>query len=324
MAPTVSINLCCYNSEPFLEETLQSVFAQTFTDWELVVVNDGSTDGTERIIQAHQAAGRPIVYHAQANAGLGAARNKAIELSQGEFIAIIDHDDLWTPLKLERQMALFAGRPQVGLVYTNAAVRYPDGRLRPYTELARVTLHRGQMLLPLVLNDFIVCSSILLRRQTLDEVGWLNPAFVQAEEYDLLLRVAERHEFDYTPEPLTIYRLHSGNSSWNLPRLRQESAQIVGALLARQPSLVPALGPNLTRLRRTGLSCSPGRAALLRGDLASARQWYQGWLELLGDVPRLLVVYSLAFFPSAWIDTILTNWGKMRKSNLLRPRHLGL
>ncbi|MEO8035126.1 MAG: glycosyltransferase family A protein [Acidobacteriota bacterium] len=97
MPPLVSVNLCCYNSERFLEETLQSIFTQTFADWELVVINDGSEDSTDAIIRRHQESGRRIVYHPQANAGLGASRNKAIELSQGKYIALICGDDAWYP-----------------------------------------------------------------------------------------------------------------------------------------------------------------------------------------------------------------------------------
>src|SRR5438874_5550918 len=107
MNPTVSITLCCFNSERFLAETLRSIIDQTYKDWELVIINDGSTDSTESIIQTFIDRKWPIVYHSQQNAGLGRSRNKAVELSRGEFIALIDHDDLWEPEKLARQIPLF-------------------------------------------------------------------------------------------------------------------------------------------------------------------------------------------------------------------------
>ncbi len=107
MPPKVSINLCCYNGEKYLEETLQSIFLQKYKNWELVVVNDGSTDSTERIIRRHEAAGLPIVYHYQKNAGLGSARNKALQLSSGSYIALIDQDDIWLPEKPEKQVRDF-------------------------------------------------------------------------------------------------------------------------------------------------------------------------------------------------------------------------
>src|SRR2546421_314712 len=121
MPPKVSITLCCYNSERYLDETLQSITAQTYKDWELVVINDGSRDATEDIVRRYMDAGWPIVYQYQENRGLSASRNKSIELSSGEFIAMIDHDDLWSPEKLEKQVPLFED-PKVGVVYTQTVV----------------------------------------------------------------------------------------------------------------------------------------------------------------------------------------------------------
>ena len=128
MPPKVSINLCCYNGEKYLEETLQSIFLQTYTDWELVVVNDGSTDSTERIIKSHKAAGKPIVYHYQENAGLGSARNKALQLSSGSYIALIDQDDIWLSEKLEKQVRAFEVDRLLGLVYSDTYYIDQDGK----------------------------------------------------------------------------------------------------------------------------------------------------------------------------------------------------
>src|ERR671930_69372 len=117
MPHKVSINLCCYNGEKYLEETLQSIFHQTYKDWELVVVDDGSIDTTERIIKSHMAAGKLIMYHYQENAGLGSARNKALQLSRGSYIALIDQDDIWLPEKLEKQVRAFELDRALGRVY---------------------------------------------------------------------------------------------------------------------------------------------------------------------------------------------------------------
>ena len=106
MAPLVSINLCCYNSEKYLRETLDSIVNQTYKDWELVIINDGSTDATELIIQEYQARSYPIVYHYQKNNGLSKSRNKALQLSKGKYIAFIDHDDIWIAEKLQKQILL--------------------------------------------------------------------------------------------------------------------------------------------------------------------------------------------------------------------------
>ena len=311
MAPTVSINLCCYNSEKFLEATLQSIFAQTYKDWELVIINDGSKDSTEQIIQKHIAAGWPIVYHLQANAGLSRARNKAIELSHGEFVALIDHDDLWAPTKLEKQMALFAGRPQVGLTFTDALNLYPNGVTDLYS--AHLAPYRGSVLAPLLLGDFIVCSTIVVRQAALAEVGVFNPNFKQAEEYDLMLRVAERYEFDYVDEPLATYRYHERNSSTNVAEMQGEVVRIIRQTLQRAPQLSQELGPMLIRVKLRGLYCTQGQAYLFQGRWGDALKWHGGWGRLLAVLPKTSVLLLLSFLPPNFV-VALTH----RRRTLLR------
>ena len=89
-----SVMICCYNSEKYLSETIESVINQTYTNWEIVVINDGSSDDTEEIILNYKRKGIPIIYHKQENMGFAAARNKAVELAKSKWIAIIDHDDI--------------------------------------------------------------------------------------------------------------------------------------------------------------------------------------------------------------------------------------
>ena len=104
MTPLVSINLCCYNGARHLRETLDSIIAQTFKDWELVFINDGSTDATGSIIEDYIRRGHPIIYRSRENRGLGYSRNEAIRCSQGQYLAFVDADDLWMPEKLEKQI----------------------------------------------------------------------------------------------------------------------------------------------------------------------------------------------------------------------------
>ncbi len=117
--PKVSINLCCYNSEKNLRETLESIVKQTYKDWELIIINDGSSDSTESIIYEYVNQGFPITYHYQENKGLGYSRNEALSRSQGEYIAFIDHDDIWVAGKLNRQVAFLDQNPEVDFLYSN-------------------------------------------------------------------------------------------------------------------------------------------------------------------------------------------------------------
>lgn len=316
MTPAVSVTLCCYNSERYLEETLQSIFAQTYTDWELVIINDGSTDSTAQIIQRHLAEGRRIVYHSEANAGLGAARNKAIELSQGEFIALVDHDDLWHPEKLERQLKLVTGRPEVGVVYSETGVLVSNDHTNAPS--LRRTCYRGRVLMPLVLGNFIPCSSIVIRRSAIDAVGRFNPAFIQVEEYDLMIRLAERYEFDYVSEPLSTFRFHSQNLSWDGARLQSEMMTLMQRVLERNPQLPRHLGRLVMRVKRAGLSCTLGQALLLQGRIRAAHRWFGDWSSLVMALPRGAALYVLSFLPPSTIVALIGWWYRLRKWKIVR------
>lgn len=225
--PKISVNLCCYNSERYLEETLQSIFSQTYTDWELVIVNDGSTDATERIIRKHQSDGRPIVYHYQSNAGLGKARNKALELSRGKYVALIDHDDVWMQGKLEAQVRLLESDPQLGLVYCDGYAVDAQGRdLALYSN--KYYPARGYIFDELAQGCFIRPVAAVVSRSVLEKVGGF-PDFRMAEEYDLFLRIAFEYPIGYIDAPLYKYRFHEQNLS-----LRGRDAMILETITIRQ------------------------------------------------------------------------------------------
>lgn len=304
MTPTVSINLCCYNSERFLEETLQSIFSQTYNAWELVVINDGSTDSTEQIIQKHMTERWPIVYHYQSNLGLGRSRNKALELSQGEFVAIIDHDDLWMPDKLEKQMTLFVDRPNVGLVYSEGII-FSNNSSELCSRLWKCRYYRGRVLVQLALKCFVLCSSIVARRCIIDEVGWFNHEYNQVEEYDLLLRIAEKYHFDYIEEPLVRRRIHENNATRDTMGWQSEFVHVSRHMFKRVPSLANELGANVLRLRLKGFSCEVGQADLLRCDWRAARAWYGGWDAILKALPRVVILYMLSLLSPSQITNVI-------------------
>ncbi len=212
MPPRVSVNVCCYNAQRYLEPTLHSIFAQTFTDWELVIVNDGSTDGTDAIIRRHVEAGRPIVYHVQPNTGLSASRNEALRRSSGQLIAFLDHDDLWEPTKLEKQVPLFDRSPRVGVVYADCVNFAEDGF--SYRQFEKHPPHRGMVFDALLRDYFPNLQTVIVRRAAFDDLAhWFDPRLGLVEEADLLLRLAQHWAFDYVDEPLARWRLHAVSSS---------------------------------------------------------------------------------------------------------------
>jgi len=210
MKPVVSINLCCYNSERYLEETLQSIVSQTYKNWELVIVNDGSTDRTEAIIFEFRDRGHPIVYHYQENRGIAFSRNKAISLSQGEYIAFIDHDDIWLPEMLERQLAAFDD--ETILVYGNFLTRDMTSGKEYMSFDPDTEFFSGRVAAYIVKKNFILIETALVRAKSLRSLGELfDPHLRMADDIDFLFRLSLTGNFKYTRDISMIYRMHPEN-----------------------------------------------------------------------------------------------------------------
>lgn len=283
MAPRVSVNICCYNSERFLEETLQSVFSQTYTDWELVIVDDGSTDATGEIIGRHVAEGRQIVHLAQVNAGLSASRNRALRQSSGEFVAFLDHDDLWEPQKLERQIPLFDRRASVGVVYSDCLNFGEDGV--SYRHFERYPPTSGMAFGSLLRNYFLNLQTVVVRRAAIDQLPeWFDEELELAEEADLFLRIAHTWELDYVDEPLARWRLHAASLS---QRRRERFPAELERVVEKQEALDPAFMHEYAEDARAFRD----QIVRLRARIAWDRGRYLEALRLLG--PNLAASVSI-------------------------------
>jgi glycosyltransferase involved in cell wall biosynthesis len=198
----VTVVTAAYNAEPFLEQAILSVLAQTYADYEYVIVDDGSSDATPDIIDRYAGRLRCI---RQANAGEGLARNRGFEVAEGEFVAVIDADDLWAADKLERQVAAMETRPDAGLCYTNALSIRADGFVispRMVPEHPPLTC-----LMALTGRNPIVTSSVLFRRTYLESRPYLNLHVAEDHHVNLkvLWRSGERSVF--IDKPLVSYRI---------------------------------------------------------------------------------------------------------------------
>jgi glycosyltransferase involved in cell wall biosynthesis len=202
-SPRVSVVIPLYNAKDVIRKTIESVLAQTWTDREIVVVDDGSSDGSGDIVRSF---GAQVRYVRQANGGVARARNRGIAESQGRYLALLDHDDLWHPQKLERQVALLDSRPDVGMVITDVAHIDREGKpmgivgsgYNPAETFARLFV-RGYVPTP---------SAALIRRSVLEAVGGFDERFNSAgmDDHELWTRIAARYEIANIPEPLTYHR----------------------------------------------------------------------------------------------------------------------
>ncbi len=209
--PKVSVIIPAYNCEKFIHQTITSALNQTFKDIEVLIVDNGSTDGTAEIIKSIKDS--RVHYFWQENRGVSSARNTAIKNSNAEFIALLDHDDLWMPDKLEKQLRLFEENPNLGLVFSDT-IYFEDSRGDLYSSFSLIKPYRGNVFRQLLRENFILVATVLIRKDALLSLEeWFCENMGMVEDYDLFLRLAYRYEFDYIDEPLAKYRLHSRQSS---------------------------------------------------------------------------------------------------------------
>ncbi len=245
MFPKVSINICCYNSQRFIRETLKSVLAQSYTDFEIVIIDDGSIDNTKNIIESFS--DPRIRYFYQENQGLSASRNKAVALSKGQFIALLDHDDIWEPDKLRLQIKLLDSDVEIGVVFSDGYA-INENRKRLYRFSKNSKPYRGRVESYLFKTNWIVCSTLVIRRELLLREQF-SLLYRIVEEYDLLLRLSLITKFDYAQEPLTMYRVHNLNCSRDIETLFKEEINCLENILPRlnNEKLKPVVLDHLSR-----------------------------------------------------------------------------
>ena len=206
MAPNVSVCIPTYNRKDYLKETLESVFAQTYEDYEIVIVDDGSTDGTEEMIQHINF---PIRYYWQENTGDAAARNKLIELAQAKYITFIDSDDLLMPNALERMMEVMTREKDDVVVYGQYLRIDQNGNV--YGKCKR-KLRSGSVTRHLFQDIFIHSSGSIFPRRVFKDTAF-DISLKVCSDYDLWLRLSLKYRFIALTNPTFKRRRHSANLS---------------------------------------------------------------------------------------------------------------
>lgn len=211
--PRVSVIIPVYNSEKTIGDALDSIAAQTYTGYEVIVVNDGSTDQSEGVIKKYMRPPLDVTYVEQANKGPAAARNAGLRIARGEFIAFLDADDLWDKDKLATAVEAMDANPRVKLVFTDMRHMVNDSLVhssylheRGYRHLAG-----GHIYDNLLKGNFIFTPTVVLRRDVLNETGHFDEQLPIAEDYDLWLRIARRFEILFIDRPLATRRRVGSN-----------------------------------------------------------------------------------------------------------------
>ena len=235
--PKISVVIPVYNGEKTIQETIKSVLSQTFSDFELIVINDGSQDSTVNRVATIQDTRVKVVSYP--NAGLSATRNRGISLATGEYISFIDADDLWTPDKLEAQFNALQENPQASVAYS-----WTD-HIDECGQFFRSGPHftfNGNVYARLLLIDFVGSgSNPLIRTQAFAEVGGFDESLPAVEDWDMWLRLAARYQFVAVPSPQIFYRVYVNSMSFNVLGMEESSLRVIDRAVTHAPESVAHL-----------------------------------------------------------------------------------
>src|SRR5262249_5040979 len=238
-AGLVSVIIPAYNDAATVERTISSVLNQTYSNLEVLVVDDGSTDETAVLVQ-RMADDRRIRLLQKTNGGLASARNYGIAHATGELIAPIDADDLWHPGKIKKQVAVMRDRGDpVGLVYCWS--RAIDGQDRVLWDVSPCSL-RGNVYAALIIRNFLPSGAPLIRRRCVEEIGGYDATLPSrgancCEDLKFNLDIAECFDFDLVPEFLFSYRVRAGSMSTDIDAMLRSRNLVIDEVRARHPEL---------------------------------------------------------------------------------------
>jgi len=296
--PVVTVVIPAYNASRYIAQALDSVQAQTFSDYEVIVVNDGSSDrdDLEQVLRSHPL---PIIYLSQENKGVSAARNAAIRIAKGEFYAQLDADDQWTPDYLEVQLRLLLDNPDVALVYPNATI-IADAADEE-REFMQVSPSEGEVNFEsLVRQRCTVMTCVTARMSAIRQAGMFDENLRSCEDFDLWLRIARNvGRIIYHRRKLAIYRRHQGSLSsdrvWMVRHLLAVFEKCAGTfdLTAAEREI---LDQEIIH-HRAMLRLFEGKRALSAGGASAALVHFREANEHLRSSKLVLVIFLLQHLP---------------------------
>jgi glycosyltransferase involved in cell wall biosynthesis len=231
----VSIIIPTYNSEEFISEALDSVKNQTFQDFEIIVVDDGSSDSTRAIVKGHPT--RPNLVE-QKNSGPASARNRGIGLAQGKYVAFLDADDLWCSTKLEKQVARFESDQTLGMVFTENYLFDSQGTFLDSLDKARL-LMRGVVAQNILHHSGVSTPTVMVKKSVLDEVGGFEESLRHAEDDNLWIRITAQYPVALIDESLVGVRDHNR-------RVTRDTCVSLEAVKANVAMLQTKYGPKVS------------------------------------------------------------------------------
>jgi glycosyltransferase involved in cell wall biosynthesis len=341
----VSVIIPTYNRAYCLPTTIGSLQAQTYPHWEALIIDDGSTDGTAELVQSMANADPRVRYFPQKNSGVSAARNAGIRIADGEWVAFLDSDDAWEPLKLAAQIACFNQLPDIGMVWTDMNAFDAEGNLvssrhlrKMYSAYQRVGEDRlfegqrslrefapelvashevmadavvrwGDLFSPMIMGSLVHTSTVLISQQRLRAVGFFEESYRTGEDHDFHLRTCLQGPVALLDVPLIRYRVAGGSDQLTAPKHMLEMAmnglRVRESTIARNRARIKLSDAELAEIM--GRANSWVAEELFRlGEFERARPYFRRSRLLEGGNLKMLLKASLSHLPASLARPIAT------------------
>ncbi|MBD2175764.1 glycosyltransferase family 2 protein [Pseudanabaena sp. FACHB-1998] len=317
--PKVSVIVPVYNVEKYIEETIRSVLSQTFTDFELIIVDDESKDRSIEICKSFTDSRIKIIH--QKNRGLAGARNTGIRHAQGEYLALLDSDDVWRSSKLEKHIQHLDQNPSLGISYCSSEFINDESQSLGIYQIPQLKDITPEIIL--CRNPIGNGSAPVIRREALDEIKFQNnfygeiedfyfdDQFRQSEDIECWLRIAIQTNWQIAgiPEPLTLYRVNSGGLSANMMKQLDSWEKVIAKTRAYAPQLL-AKWESLARayqyryLSRRAIRNQDGKAAVQLVNRALASNWKILIYEPKRSLQTLFAAYLIWILPRSFYNTL--------------------
>jgi glycosyltransferase involved in cell wall biosynthesis len=300
--PLISVIVPAYNVAECISATIESVLRQTYSPFELIVVDDGSTDSTGAIVAGFADGVRCV---RQSNRGLSAARNAGIRAANGELIAFVDADDLWMPEKLDYQAQMLTRCPHVGWVYSDALV-VDNTAMTVLDRVGRTSrLPSGDILRPLFLHNFVASPTPMVRRSAFEQIGGFDesPRIRIAEDWDMWLRLASAFPVTCVQRPLAKIRSHAGSMTGTMDldvALTSKVAVVEKAVCLRPASLLPLMARAIAEVHM-----DVGEWRFRRREYDNARAMFATAIRVRPISLRAVAYWLATFLPSRLIHAFV-------------------
>jgi glycosyltransferase involved in cell wall biosynthesis len=318
--PLISVIIPVYNGAKTIKETIESVLQQTLTDFELIVINSDSIDGTLEIVNSIQDSRLKVFTYPQANVGIN--RNRGIDNATGELITFLDADDLWTADKLEAQYKALQENPQAAVAYSWTDHIDENGK---YVGICSHVNWTGDVYPPMLLTNFIVTgSNVLIHSQALKEVGRFDESLTNAHDTDMWLRLAARYQFVLVPRVQIFYRISTNSLSSNVWRLETACLKVLESAFQAAPESLQYLKPhcfaNLYKylLYKALLGESDRTKSRIAAKFLAKTIKYDPSLLRKGvSFKSLLKILVIALLPSKWSSELFKKMPRLANTTTL-------